>query len=408
MSLETWQRLALPEHAALLAAAADADPGNVTAVARLRKLGDPALVSAALKLSESRRKAAAKFGERATTLWADPQGMEMASSARAADHKAARMVRVLGRVDSLDVCCGIGGDATSMAAAGLSVTCVDLDPVRAWMAGMNAKCTTLVADAADASIVTPGTRLLHIDPSRRVGDGDTKRRLYRLCDLQPGPAVVRALIDRVATNAGGQPWGVVVKLGPGVNAAELPEIVGDHPAELEIISERGRLTQGVVWVGHLAQEVATATLLNDRGAHTLAGRPSGTPPTGGLGRFVYEPDDSVERAGLLAAMCERVGAWMPHAECGLLTSDAVVDDPMLAGFEVLEEMAWNRRRVCESLNGLNAGIVEVKTRGGVVETDVEQAALRGAGNAALTVFVLRMGTRVRAIVARRLKPSGAT
>ncbi|MBY0262286.1 MAG: hypothetical protein K2Q20_08065, partial [Phycisphaerales bacterium] len=306
------------------------------------------------------------------------------------------------------VCCGIGGDAMSMAAAGLSVTCVDLDPVRAWMAGTNAVCPSLVADAADTGIVAPDVRLLHIDPSRRTGDGDTKRRLYKLSDLLPGPDVVRALIDRVAANAGGQPWGAAVKLGPGVNAAELPEIAGDHPAELEIISERGRLTQGVVWVGRLAQQPASATLLNDHGAHTLSGRPSGPPPTGGLGRFVYEPDDSVERAGLLAAICERVGAWMPHAECGLLTTDTIVDSPMLAGFEVLEETAWNRRRVCETLNRLNAGIVEVKTRGGVVETDVEQAVLRGAGNAALTVFVLRMGTRVRAIVARRLRPSAAT
>lgn len=406
MSLETWQRLALPEHAALLAAAADADPGNVAAVARLRKLGDPALVSAALTLCEARRKAAAKFGQRATTLWADPQGIEMASSVRAADHKTARMVRVLGRVDTLDVCCGIGGDAMSMAAAGLRVTCVDLDPARAWMAGINAACPSLVADAADARIVTPGTRLLHIDPSRRTGDGDTKRRLYRLADLQPGPAVVRSLIDRVAASAKEQPWGAAVKLGPGVNAAELPEIVGDHPAELEIISERGRLTQGVVWVGDLALHTRSATLLDEHHAHTLAGTPDRPPPVGDLDAYLFEPDDCVERAGMLAELCDQAHAWMPHPAAGLLAANTPIDHPLLTGFQVLGSGPWNQRRVRQALYAHGAGIVEVKTRGGLVDPDAMQSELRGPGTETLTLFVVRFGDHTRAIVARRLPPPG--
>lgn len=407
VAAETWHALARPEHAALVAAAAGADPQSVSAVGRLRKLGAIEMVRAALHLAEARRKAAGKFGDSAAALWADPEGVEMASSLLAARHKAERMVRVLGNAEALDICCGIGGDAMAMHAARLRVRCVDLNPARAWMAGLNSGCEATVGDAADTGIIGPGTRLVHIDPSRRTGEGHASRRIFRLADLLPGPPVLRAIIDRVAGVAGTEPWGAAIKLGPGVNAAELAVIAGKHPLELEIISERGRLTQGIAWIGAMAVHERSATLLDADGpglaTHMLVGTPDRPPPVGPMGRFVFEPDDSVERAGLLAELCTRLNARMPHAAAGLLTTDTLVVHPMLAGFEVLDVGPWNPRRVREVLGGLDAGIIEVKARGGVVDPDRVQTELRGGGSVTLTVFVVRFGDQIRAIVSRRLK-----
>jgi hypothetical protein len=64
-------------------------------------------------------------------------------------------------------------------------------------------------------------------------------------------------------------------------------------------------------------------------------------------------------------------------------------------------MPWRLSRVRECLASLDAGVVEVKTRGGAVEPDAAQRALRGPGQRGLTVFVLRFGRRVEAIVTER-------
>ena len=128
----------------LPAAATAASPALV---ARLRRSHDSALVSAALELVAARRKARAKF-ERPDELWCDLAGVEQASDGRVAAWKAARMREVLGGgAEILDLCCGIGGDAMAMAAAGLAVTAIDLDPRRAWMTARNARCDATVAEA---------------------------------------------------------------------------------------------------------------------------------------------------------------------------------------------------------------------------------------------------------------------
>jgi hypothetical protein len=137
---------------------------------------------------------------------------------------------------------------------------------------------------------------------------------------------------------------------------------------------------------------------------TIEGRAGTDPPITATvtKRYVYEPDDSVERTGLLAVLCEAVGAPMLHAKVGLLTSDTRIQSPWLTAFEVMESMPWREDQVKAALDALGAGIVEVKTRGKVVNPDVVQMALRGSGDQTLTVFILRFDKAVRAIITRRL------
>jgi hypothetical protein len=117
------------------AAAAACGLYSTADVTALRKKWDKELVHAALALVKARGKAAVKFGAAATRLVADPEGVEMATSHAAAAWKARRFAAAGGRTRAvLDLCCGIGGDAMALHAAGLDVTCVDSDPVRAWMA----------------------------------------------------------------------------------------------------------------------------------------------------------------------------------------------------------------------------------------------------------------------------------
>lgn len=391
MRLSTWVNLLSPTHDALRAAASLADPRDAAAVARLRKLGDADTVAAAISLARARTAAEAKFGSRAATLVADHEGVQQASSLAVAAHKARRLRDTLGSGARVaDLCCGIGGDAIAMSAAGLRVIGVDLDPVRVWMTSQNARCPVACADVTAAQVKQLDA--FHLDPARR-SDG---RRIFGLDDYQPGPLAIRLLLSRCPH--------ACVKLGPGVNLADVA--ASQLRGELEFVSENGRLVQALLWTGRLEQNARRATVLVG-GGHTppqavsLAGDPE-FPPTGPLRRYLYAVDPSVERAELLHVLCERVGAPMIHMSLGLLTSDARLASPWLTPFELLAEMPWRPAKVKAWLGEHGAGVVEVKTRGKAVDPDVAQRELRGRGDERFAVFVLRWDERKVALITRRV------
>lgn len=391
-------------------------------VSALRKHWSAAQVHAALQMVAGRAKALAKFGQAGEAMLADPEGVEMATGPASGAWKAARFAKVArGRVIG-DVCCGIGGDALAMHAAGHKVLPVDRDPLRAWMASMNIGKPAAMVDLDQPDDVEKlrglGIEMVHIDPARRNSSG----RVWRIEDLQPSPAAIARVVGAFGD--------VGIKLAPGLDYATLDQL-GATDSEVEIISERGKLTQAMVWTGALAGALEPgdtnaprlgptsipaasrrATLLGKHAAVTLSGEADGAPPVATtLGQFLYEVDDAIERAQLLAAACSRSGMEMAHPSLGLLTSDQPPEtiahrwpdaSAWLRGFELLDEMAWNERKVEQRLRQLNAGLVEVKTRDRVVNPDQLQPAWSRKTGVPLVVFVLRFGKSVRAMVARRV------
>ncbi len=396
MNLDVWRWLATDPGEVLAEAAAKAEHPSVADMMRLRKMASGDMVAAALDLAKARRKAVFKFGERAATLVADPVGVEMASSAAAGAWKAARFKSAFPRGRVLDLCCGIGGDAMALVAAGLDVLPVDADPVRAWMAGMNARCPTECRDAAEVAARTPGA--FHLDPARRDGSG---ARAWTLDELVPGPEVIRGIIDACVHGA--------IKLAPGIDFAAVAARFGT--GEVEIISEAGRLTQAVLWCGVLsrADGLRTATLLSPRPTSLTMSGPADTDvPIAEIDAYLAEPDDSVERAELLGQLCAATGAAMIHPRLGLLTKAQPIESPWVRGFRVLEIFPWNERRSRDVLKRHNAGHVEVKTRGKAVNPDELQPALSSKAGEPTVLFVLRFGRELRAIVARRVPGGGVT
>ena len=366
----------------LLEAAAACDPADVAQVARLRREHPSDLIAVALQLAEARRKARTKFPEQAHRLMADPQAVEQATDWVTACHKADRIAAQLQPNEPiLDLCSGMGGDAMAMTARHLRVRAVDHDPRRAWMTARNAACPAV---AADVTTLDLRNRVCHIDPSRRAAG----RRLMRLEDYQPGPDFLTQLIDHCPDCA--------IKLGPGIDR--------DHPltqrGELAFVSLHGRLVQAVLWTGRYASSPRSSVLLPT--GESLIGQP-GQPPTRTLGANLYEPDPAAERAELLHLLCDRLDLGELHPGLGLLTGDVATGSPWVTGFGVLASMPWKERRLREALRSLDAGPVEIKTRGGVVDPDPLQRRLRGRGSQPLTVFILRLGSSLHAIVTSRLR-----
>lgn len=184
-----WQRLTGHHGELLLDRCRGLDLSHPGSIEALRRDHSPELVSIAIELTLARAAARAKFDERADTLWADREGVQMASSPAAAAHKAIRFRDAANTHPVLDLCSGIGADAIALVEAGLAVRAFDLSPVRAWMTTQNAGCPAQAADVTEIDL-PPG--LAHIDPQRRSG---TQRRLPRLEDLEPGFDFVRTLID---------------------------------------------------------------------------------------------------------------------------------------------------------------------------------------------------------------------
>jgi hypothetical protein len=409
--VEVWQRVADDE--AFLAAAAEADPTQVAAVARLRKRYAAEELAVAFELTRAHRKALLKFPEAGEHWVADVPGVEQATSAAVAWHKAERFAAA-GCQQILDLGCGVGGDAWGFAQRGLNVLAVDRDPVRAWMAGRNAGCASQIGDAAawaDGDEAIPPGTALHLDPARRA-DG---RRRYRLADHEPDPATIRRLWERCPDSA--------LKLSPAVDLTELAETFpGNLPGaaalpgaealpgagEVEFISEAGRLVQAVLWTGRLARprKLRTATLLCDGRTHTLQGEPADDTAlrSAPAGRYVFTVDPAAERAGLL----HQLALPALHPRLGLLTADDLIDDarsPWLTPFELLADLPWHHdkpRAVQDWLAAHDGGIVEVKTRGKAVDPDRVQPQLRGGGETPYTVFILRFDASIRALITRRL------
>ncbi len=369
----------------LIETAATADPGDVSAVASLRRRFTAAEVRVALQLADGRRRLAGKV-ERPERWLADSEGAQMATDRLIARHKAERFARA-GAGAILDVCSGIGADAHELARAA-PVTCIELDPRRAVMCRHN---TGGAVREIDAGEVESAGGLVHVDPSRR--DGAT--RLASLNDLRPGPTVVGGLVRDAAGSA--------VKLMPGVDRVDLEQAFGAGGGELEHVSLRGRLSQAVWWTGSLApgDGLARATMISEGGVETIAGLSAQADAVAPLGAWLYAVDPAPERAGLLGELAGVLGVGVVHPGLGVLTSGARVVSPWVTGFRVLERVPWRVERVREAVASLGGGIVEVKTRGGAVDPDRAQAELRGPGDRTLTVFVLRFGAKIEAIVTER-------
>lgn len=403
-TLDAWRAYADSGPAADLLAV-PTEP-QVADLAQLRRRWPADVVAVAVEAARARAKARAKLHrELADRVLADAGGVESASSWEAARHKAARFASHATHADNhasgvLDLCCGIGGDAYALATAGLSVVAVDADATRAWMASRNARCESAVGDVGSPAWLEriDGARV-HLDPSRRGGG----RRHHRYEDYAPGPATIAAITARARA--------ACVKLGPGVDFAALPQ---PEASEVELLSERGGLTQALLWTGTLRTTPAwhrRATLLPAGASFHAPPQPAadavGWDPEAPTPATILEPDPSLERAGLLGPFAREHGLGLVHPAVGLLACAPGLGDPppdarpWVAAYDVLEVMPWREKRVRAALRALDAGLVAVKTRGKLVDTDALQKSLRGAGPNALSVFVLRFGSARRAIIARR-------
>ncbi|HVT82918.1 MAG TPA: hypothetical protein VHM90_19935, partial [Phycisphaerae bacterium] len=319
----------------------------VSQVAALRKRFSPEILHAALTLGGLQKRGRGKFPA-LRYVWGTPEALEQSSSMAVAAHKASRFARA-GATETVDLCCGIGGDAMALAHAG-RVWGVDLSAVRATCLGYNFEQLPVPAPVMIAGDVLrvlpqlPRGACFHIDPSRRQATtSGSARRSAKYADLIPGPEVIEKVSAHFAGGA--------IKLSSAVDFGDLPQ------GHLELISENGSVVQAVLWVGRflegLSPAARTGSIVGER-SWTFTGQPGGVDlaaarPLESLSGCLHELDGSLTRADLAAAYCSAKDLVPLTVDGGYALGREQVRDVPLAALEILAAVRFSEARVAEAL-----------------------------------------------------------
>ena len=360
---------------------------------RLRRRGhDAGEIAAAMTQLRLRQRAREKIGDDAARLFFTSDGLEQATHRWVADRRAARIASA-GRQSVLDLCSGIGSDLIAFARAGIRVTGVERDPLTASIAQANLAALGLdgVVEVADASgYPTDGHDAVFVDPARRDGG----RRVFDPDRYSPPWSEIDALVRR----------GSVAKVAPGIPHKLIPA-----GAEAEWVSVVGRLREATLWPAELADCARRATVVGRGGgaAQLAAGDGPGVEAeTAPVGEYLYEPDDAVVRAHLVAEFAAAVDGWLVDPHLAYVSAHRRVTTPLGSSYRVLEALPYREKALRAALRARNVGALQIKKRGVAVTPEELRERLRLSGSAAATLVLTRTPNGAQALLVEPLDARG--
>jgi hypothetical protein len=191
-----------------------------------------------------------------------------------------------------------------------------------------------------------------------------------------------------------------VKLGPALPHALVP----DH-AEAEWVTSAGETVEVALWAGPGAEPGVDVALLLPaerlRVPRPTAERPAARLPVGAAGRYLYEPDGAVIRAGGVTLLGTRLEAWLLDPQIAYLSADHLVPTPFATAFEVLEVLPYGLKPLRRWVREHGVGTLEIKKRGVDVDPAELRRRLRPAGPHAATIVLSRTPAGAVALVVRR-------
>lgn len=400
MDRASFLSLISPEGQALLAEVGDLESKTdvLALVSKLRKQGhSPELVANVLSQAKLRRRAQAKFGEFANTMFFTEAGLEQASRLKVAAIHAGRF-RAAGVNHVADLGCGIGAESLAMASLDIQVSAFELDEVTAAMATYNlAKFSNVqVAQADVTQIDFTAYDGCFIDPARRELNGpnrETTKRKFDLEDLTPSWEFVLELSKTKAT---------IAKLGPGIDHRDIPS-----EAEAVWISDNGDLLEAGLYFNQVKRaEVSRAALLiTPTGTHELTSpnRARTDAPLGELAEYVFEPDNSVIRSHLVGDLAIANGLHLFAPEIAYLTGNEPLVSPWLRSYRVIDNLIFDRKKLKAYLRERQIGVLEIKKRGADITPEQLRRELDPKGPNSATLIVTRVGSTHRVLVVEGLK-----
>lgn len=391
-------KLFTPEALALLGSIGDLDAKAdvLKLVSALRAEGyDPGLVAAVLSQAKLRRRARKKFGDFTDGMLFTEDGLEQASRLQAAALHAGRF-RGAGITQVADLGCGLGAESMAMGAIDLNVRAFEIDEITAALAVFNlGSFDNVEVEQADITTLDLSQfEALFFDPARRELDGKGERAARKFDPAQFAPN-----FDWVLAQARTKPTGI--KVGPGHPHEAIPQ-----DAEAQWLSIDGDLVELGLWFGDVKRPrvARAATVVNASGRHEIVSETFVSEPADveAIKQFIYEPDNAVVRSHLIADLARQVGATLISREIAYLSSDIEIDSPLMRGFRVIDEMAFDRKKLKAYLRDRNIGTLEIKKRGVDVVPEQLRKELSLKGEIAATLILTRVGDDHRALLAEPL------
>ncbi|SDC06971.1 class I SAM-dependent methyltransferase [Nocardioides lianchengensis] len=387
MDLDAFRWLLTEPGQQLLARATEvAGDDPLRAQSALRRDASAEQVAAALTQATLRLRAVPKFGDLAPRLYFTPDGLEQATRVPVAEHRAARL-EAFRTTTLVDLGCGIGGDLMAAARAGITCAGVDLDPVRVEVARANLEALGLpgAVMVADATTVDPAPfDVAFADPARRTGRG----RSFDVDDWTPPWPFVERLLRRDSC----------VKVAPGIPHGLVPAGV-----EAEWVSDHGEVKEAALWSGSLATTARRATVIGDGGLATITDEDDPGPGAVGVvpvGRYLYEPDGAVIRAGLVTAVASGVGGGLVDEHIAYVTSEQSFATPFARGYEVLTELPYREKQLRAALRERGIGRLTIKKRGVDVVPEQLRKRLDLRGDDEATIVLTRVAGQGTALLVR--------
>ena len=387
VDLETLRWLRSPAGQTVLATAArmyadGLDP--IRAGELLRREAAPGLAAAAMGQVSLRAAAVRKFGALAEQMYFTKEALEQSTRLEVSRHRAMRISFAAPSSD-LDLGCGIGGDLLALARTGVTTAGVDRDPLRVAVAVANLAALDLpgavhVADATTLDLSPFG--VVFADPARRSERG----RVFDVDSYSPPWSFVEALLVRPAC----------VKVAPGVPHERVP--VG---VEAEWVSFRGEVKEAALWSSHLATTRRRATVIAAHGLATLTSEDDpGPAPVQPVGRYLFEPDGAVVRAGLVTAVAAQIEGWLVDEHIAYVCSDRAAGTPYARAFEVLDELPFQEKQLKAALRARGIGRLTIKKRGVEVVPEQLRSRLALRGDHEGTLVLTRVAGKGTALLVR--------
>jgi hypothetical protein len=352
----------------------------------LRKQGhEPQLVALCISQAKLRSRAVSKFGsDLAGTMLFTEEGLEQATRQQVSAWHAQKFV-THGIKSVTDLGCGIGGDALAFAQAGLEVTAIEKDELTAKIASHNLSnypmATVSNADALDSE---PESKSFWLDPARRkLSSRAAGRVMLKPEDFSPN---LNFAFDIGAKHTAG------IKL-----AGSLPHELIPEDCEANWVSHNNELVETVLWFGKLGQSgkrsaIILADTMTEYSGDLIQA------PISDVGKYVYDPNPALVRSHLLGAFAIENGLWGIAPSIAYLSSDNELGSPWLRGFEVMESLPLDVKRIAKRMSELDIGTLEIKKRGVDITPEQLRPKLKLKGKNAATLILTRVGDARKALV----------
>ncbi|HPS51943.1 MAG TPA: hypothetical protein PLK08_00155, partial [Phycisphaerae bacterium] len=253
-------------------------------------------------------------------------------------------------------------------------------------------CTFHNADVTLLKNFSAGS-VVHLDPDRRV----TGRRSASLADYSPGPRFVEELIRQPGLRG-------VIKLSPAMPKDELAALC--MPLDIEYVSTHNTCRQLLAWFPAVGEGSRLATVIRgeypDYRVDSVFAAAGPAAYGAAAGKYLIEPDAAVLAAGAESALAMKLSAWkLAPGLVWLFADKKPATDTAGQIFEIIQSVPGRLDDIKKALKNLNAGNVELKTRGVDLNADKVQRQLHGKGTQPLTVLWGRVGLNQLAFIAKR-------